>query len=97
MAEADRANSTSLSALSRPATSASQSNPSIDRAALRRRAHQIARQARPHMGNYREALVCGLKAAWGLVAVPARRRVPVHDRPGRPRRAKPIASDKPTS
>jgi hypothetical protein len=34
-----------------------------------RHAHQIARQARPHMGKYREALAYGLKAAWGLVAV----------------------------
>jgi hypothetical protein len=55
--------------LSRPATSASQVNhPAIDRAALLRRAHQIARQARPHMGSYREALAYGLKAAWGMLA-----------------------------
>ena len=45
MAEAERALSTSLSAVSRPATSASQANPAaIDRAALMRRAHAIARQ-----------------------------------------------------
>ena len=68
MAQAERANSTSPSALSRPATSGSQSKPSIDRAALMRRAHQIARQARPHIGSYREALSYGLKAAWGLIA-----------------------------
>jgi hypothetical protein len=68
MAEAGRANSTSLFALSRPATSASQPNPAIDRAGLMRRAHQIARQARPHMASYRELLAYGLKAAWGLIA-----------------------------
>jgi hypothetical protein len=68
MAEADRAISTSLSALSRPATSALQFNPSIDRAAIMRRAHQIARQARPHMASYRQALAYGLRAAWGLIA-----------------------------
>jgi hypothetical protein len=42
--------------------------PPIDRAALMRNAHRIARQARPHTGTYREALQIGLKAAWGLVA-----------------------------
>jgi hypothetical protein len=38
--------------------------PSIDRAAVMRRAHQIARQARPHIPNYREALAYGLRTAW---------------------------------
>jgi hypothetical protein len=38
----------------------------IDRSALMHRAHQIARQALPHMASYREAL--RLCAAWGLVA-----------------------------
>jgi hypothetical protein len=33
-----------------------------------RRAHAIARQARPHMGSYREALAYGLRAVWGLIA-----------------------------
>ncbi len=42
--------------------------PPIDRSALMRRAHQIARQARPHMASYREALAYGMRAAWGLVA-----------------------------
>jgi hypothetical protein len=42
--------------------------PPIDRSALMRRAHQIARQALPHMASYREALQHGLRAAWGLVA-----------------------------
>jgi hypothetical protein len=42
--------------------------PPIDRSALMRRAHHIARQARPHMASYREALAYGLRAAWGLVA-----------------------------
>jgi hypothetical protein len=42
--------------------------PAIDRRALMRNAHRIARQARPHMASYREALAYGLRAAWGLVA-----------------------------
>jgi hypothetical protein len=32
-----------------------------------RRAHQIARQARPFMASYAAALQHGLKAAWGLI------------------------------
>lgn len=40
----------------------------IDRSALMRNAHRIARQARPHMPSYRAAFRYGLKAAWGLVA-----------------------------
>ncbi len=32
-------------------------------------AHRIARQARPYMANYREALAYGLRAAWGQVEV----------------------------
>jgi hypothetical protein len=42
--------------------------PAIDRSALMRRAHAIARKARPHMASYREALAYGPRAAWGLVA-----------------------------
>jgi hypothetical protein len=42
--------------------------PPIDRPALMRRAHEIARKARPHMASYREALAYGLRSAWGLVA-----------------------------
>jgi hypothetical protein len=42
--------------------------PTIDRRALMRRAHAIAKQARPHMPSYREALAYGLRAAWGLLA-----------------------------
>ena len=38
--------------------------PSIDRTALMRDAHRIARGARPHFSNYREALTYGLRAAW---------------------------------
>jgi hypothetical protein len=42
--------STSPSALSRPANSAPQDIPAaLDRAAIMRRAHAIAQQARPHM------------------------------------------------
>jgi hypothetical protein len=83
MAEANAAGSTSLPALSPGAhscerlfhTPAGLSNqrpevdlPPIDRSALMRRAHQIARKARPHTASYREALSYGLRAAWGLVA-----------------------------
>jgi hypothetical protein len=42
--------------------------PAIDRSALMRNAHRIARQARPHMASYREALAYALRAAWGLIA-----------------------------
>jgi hypothetical protein len=34
-----------------------------------RNAHRIARQARPYMASYREALAYGLRAAWGQVDV----------------------------
>jgi hypothetical protein len=65
MALAERALSTSPSALSRPADGASQANHSpLDRAAVMRRAHAIAGQARPHMPCYRAALAYGLRAAW---------------------------------
>jgi hypothetical protein len=40
---------------------------SIDRRALMRHAHKIARDFRPFMGSYRDALTYGLKAAWGLI------------------------------
>jgi len=38
--------------------------PAIDRAALMRDAHQIARNSRGHFASYREALAYGLRAAW---------------------------------
>jgi hypothetical protein len=41
----------------------------IDRRALMQNAHRIARQARPYMASYREALAYGLRAAWGQVHV----------------------------
>jgi hypothetical protein len=44
----------------------SQSVP-IDRRALMRHAHKIARDFRPFMTNYAAALQYGLKAAWGLI------------------------------
>jgi hypothetical protein len=40
----------------------------IDRRSLMQNAHRIARQARPFMKSYREALAYGLRAAWGLIA-----------------------------
>jgi hypothetical protein len=43
--------------------------PAIDRSALMRNAHRIARQARQHMASYREALAYGLRAAWGQLEV----------------------------
>jgi hypothetical protein len=62
MAQARSAHTTIAPALSRPANSAPQVNPPLDRPALMRRAHQIARQARPHMPSYRAAFVYGLRA-----------------------------------
>jgi hypothetical protein len=41
----------------------------IDRCALMRNAHRIAREARPFMKSYREALAYGLRAAWGQVEI----------------------------
>jgi hypothetical protein len=38
--------------------------PPIDRAAVMREAHRIARGARQFFGSYREALAYGLGAAW---------------------------------
>jgi hypothetical protein len=43
--------------------------PAIDRRAVMQNAHRIARQARPYMANYREALAYGLKAAWDQLKV----------------------------
>jgi hypothetical protein len=39
----------------------------IDRAALMRHAHKIARDVRPFMPSYAAALQHGLRAAWGLI------------------------------
>lgn len=41
--------------------------PVIDRGALMRGAHQIAKRMRAHFGTYREALAYGLGAAWQQV------------------------------
>jgi hypothetical protein len=79
MAQADSADTTTLPALSRPGNSAahklihmpaglSTELPPVDRSALMRRAHEIARKFRPHVASYREALQYGRKGAWGLVA-----------------------------
>jgi hypothetical protein len=38
--------------------------PPIDRGALMRCAHQVAKRMRSHFGTYREALAYGLAAAW---------------------------------
>jgi hypothetical protein len=38
--------------------------PSLDRRALMRDAHQVAKRMRSHFGSYREALAYGLGAAW---------------------------------
>ncbi len=40
------------------------SQPTIDRAAIMRRAHQIARSCRARFSTYRAALQYGLKASW---------------------------------
>jgi hypothetical protein len=83
MAKADSAHTTIASDLSSPTRGVVQlfhtpaglstkrpdvTLPPIDRSALMRRAHAIARQARPYMSSYREALAHGLRAAWGLIA-----------------------------
>jgi hypothetical protein len=39
----------------------------IDRRALMRHAHKIARDFRPFMASYAAALQHGLRAAWGLI------------------------------
>jgi hypothetical protein len=38
--------------------------PAIDRAALMRDAHQIAKNSRTHFDSYHEALTYGLRTAW---------------------------------
>jgi hypothetical protein len=84
MAQADSADTTILPALSRPGNGAVHTLfhmpaglsterppvdlPPVDRSALMRRAHEIARKFRPHVASYREALQYGRKGAWGLVA-----------------------------
>jgi hypothetical protein len=73
MAQADSADTTTLPAL-RPGNSAahklfhmptglSTERPPVDRSALMRRAHEIARKFRPHVASYREALQYGRKVA----------------------------------
>jgi hypothetical protein len=47
-----------------PAGPSTERPPALDRAALMRRAHTIARQARPHMASYRAAFAYGLRTAW---------------------------------
>lgn len=39
--------------------------PAVDRRAVMREAHVIAKRFRQHYGSYREALAYGLTAAWG--------------------------------
>jgi hypothetical protein len=77
MAQADSADTTILPALSgnsavhtlfhMPA-GLSTERPPVDRSALMRRAHEIARKLRPQVASYREALQYGRKGDWGLVA-----------------------------
>jgi hypothetical protein len=43
--------------------------PSIDRHALMRCAHQVAKQMRSNFGTYGEALAYGLRAAWAQAKV----------------------------
>jgi hypothetical protein len=71
MAEANAAGSTTLPALSpqgdrNPRTSSTTHAP-IDRAAIMRHAHKIARDVRCFMPSYAAALQHGLRAAWGLI------------------------------
>jgi hypothetical protein len=69
MAEANAAGSMTLPALSpRGDTNPPTSSPAlIDRAAIMRHAHKIARDVRPVMPSYAAALQHGLRAAWGLI------------------------------
>jgi hypothetical protein len=77
MAQADSVDSTGVPAsgaqhkprklFHNPAGPSAERLPALDRAALMRRAHAIARQARPHMPSYRAAFAYGLRAAWGLI------------------------------
>jgi hypothetical protein len=93
MAQADSADTTILPALSgnsavhtlfhMPA-GLSTERPPVDRSALMRRAHEIARKLRPHVASYREALQYGQKGAWG--SVPRSRTAPLH-----PNRSPPAA------
>jgi hypothetical protein len=41
--------------------------PTLDRSALMRNAHRIARGFRTHFGSYGAALAYGLSAAWGQI------------------------------
>jgi hypothetical protein len=69
MERTDSSNSTSLPAVSQQAKPASADagklfHSPIDRSALMRRAHAIARRARAHMASYREAFAYALHTAW---------------------------------
>jgi hypothetical protein len=57
--------------------------PTLDRRALMRDAHQIARDFRRHYPSYREALAYGLWAAWKSAKVRRDFRA-LNDRAGRP-------------
>jgi hypothetical protein len=107
MAQADSADTTTLPALSRPGNSVvhklfhmpavfSTERPPVDRGALMRRAHEIARKFRPQVASYRKALQYGRKGAWGLVATASEFTVP-RSRTAllRPNRS-PLAARRPT-
>jgi hypothetical protein len=70
MPEANAAHTTHAPDLSPPADKGVRlfHIPTLDRAALMRHAHQIARRGRPFMASYAEALRHGLKAAWAMLA-----------------------------
>jgi hypothetical protein len=95
VAEAERALSTDSLALSRPAHSAPQYHPlTIDRAALMRRAHLIARRFIGVLPNYRACLAYGLRCAWADAKARAEHRERFAGYVFRPLTAKQIADSR---
>ena len=72
--------------------------PAIDRSALMRDAHQIAKASRAHFASYAEAFAYGLRSAW--LSVKSRRTIFARSqsklvrapRPSPPRRSRPVAT-----
>jgi hypothetical protein len=95
MAEADAAGSTSLRALSPPANSASQVNlPAIDRRALMKQAHLIARRFIGVLPNYRACLAHGMRVAWADAKARAEHKQRFAGYVSRPLTAKQIADSR---
>jgi hypothetical protein len=71
MAEATRASSTTLLAMSPSGAGNSQTSSTtpapIDRSRLMKQAHRLAADLRRYFGSYREALAHALRGVWGLI------------------------------